>query len=52
VVGPGLDIAVAADERPARDWARADATWWLRNLPADSALSDVEALIDAGPPES
>ena len=52
VVGPGLDIAVAADERPARDWARAGATWWLRTLPADSALSDVEALIDAGPPES
>ncbi len=50
VVGPSLDIAVQADDRPARDWARAGATWWLRRLPADSKISEVEALIDAGPP--
>jgi alkanesulfonate monooxygenase SsuD/methylene tetrahydromethanopterin reductase-like flavin-dependent oxidoreductase (luciferase family) len=49
-VGPGRDIVVEADERPARDWAAAGATWLLRRLPANATISDVEALIDAGPP--
>jgi alkanesulfonate monooxygenase SsuD/methylene tetrahydromethanopterin reductase-like flavin-dependent oxidoreductase (luciferase family) len=50
VVGPDKDIAVPADERPARDWAAAGATWWVRTLRADDAIGDVEAMIDAGPP--
>jgi hypothetical protein len=50
MVGPDKDIVVSAEERPARDWARAGATWWVRSLRADQAISDVEAMIDAGPP--
>jgi len=49
-VGPDRDIVVRADGRPARDWARAGATWWLRALPADGAVGEIEALIDGGPP--
>jgi alkanesulfonate monooxygenase SsuD/methylene tetrahydromethanopterin reductase-like flavin-dependent oxidoreductase (luciferase family) len=52
VVGPDLDIAVASDDHPARDWATAGATWWLRGLPADAKIRAVEALIDAGPPDT
>jgi alkanesulfonate monooxygenase SsuD/methylene tetrahydromethanopterin reductase-like flavin-dependent oxidoreductase (luciferase family) len=52
VVGPDLDIVVEADDRPARDWAAAGATWLLRRLPATAAVRDLEALIDAGPPET
>jgi alkanesulfonate monooxygenase SsuD/methylene tetrahydromethanopterin reductase-like flavin-dependent oxidoreductase (luciferase family) len=50
VVGPGREIAIRADERPARDWARAGATWWLRSPEPGAAISDLEALIDGGPP--
>jgi alkanesulfonate monooxygenase SsuD/methylene tetrahydromethanopterin reductase-like flavin-dependent oxidoreductase (luciferase family) len=50
VIGPGKDIAVQADDRPARDWARAGATWWLRTLPAGATAGDLAALIDRGPP--
>jgi alkanesulfonate monooxygenase SsuD/methylene tetrahydromethanopterin reductase-like flavin-dependent oxidoreductase (luciferase family) len=50
VIGPDKDIVIQADERPASDWARAGATWWLRGLRGDAVIRDVEALIDAGPP--
>jgi alkanesulfonate monooxygenase SsuD/methylene tetrahydromethanopterin reductase-like flavin-dependent oxidoreductase (luciferase family) len=50
VLGPGKDIVIQADGRPARDWARAGATWWLRCLQPGDVISDVQALIDAGPP--
>ncbi len=50
VIGPGKDIVIEADDRPARDWARAGATWWLRCLHGDAVIRDVTAMIDAGPP--
>lgn len=50
VVGRGKDIAVPADQHPAREWDKAGATWWLQRVPPDRPASDPEALIDAGPP--
>jgi alkanesulfonate monooxygenase SsuD/methylene tetrahydromethanopterin reductase-like flavin-dependent oxidoreductase (luciferase family) len=50
IVGPGKDIAVEGDNRSAQEWENGGATWWLRRLPADLAISQLEAVIDAGPP--
>jgi alkanesulfonate monooxygenase SsuD/methylene tetrahydromethanopterin reductase-like flavin-dependent oxidoreductase (luciferase family) len=50
-LGPDKDIVVSSREQhPARDWAAAGATWWVLSLKAGDAISDVAALIDAGPP--
>jgi hypothetical protein len=49
MVGSDKDVAVLADHRPAREWEQAGATWWLQRR-ARSAVSDLEALVEAGPP--
>lgn len=48
--GHGKDVAVQGGHRPAREWEMAGATWWLRHVPPDLPVSDIQALTDAGPP--
>lgn len=49
-VGEGIDVAIQGDHRPAHEWERAGATWWLQLVPPSQPVRDLEALIDAGPP--
>lgn len=51
-IGQGKDIVVLADHHPASEWDTAGATWWLRAIPAGGPISDLLALIDAGPPRT
>jgi hypothetical protein len=49
-IGPGKDIAVESDKHPTEEWEGSGVTWWLRRLPSDAHVTDIERLIDAGPP--
>lgn len=43
------DVAVISREADASAWASAGATWWLRELPWESAFEDARSLVAAGP---
>ncbi|MGO9340921.1 MAG: LLM class flavin-dependent oxidoreductase [Acidimicrobiales bacterium] len=48
--GEGKDVAVKAGGHPVRAWEEAGATWMLHEVGPDGSVSEVEELIDAGPP--
>ena len=50
IVGEGKDVAVPAGGHSIRSWEDAGATWILHEVGHDGTVTQVEELIDEGPP--